>query len=362
MMTNQKKEKNSDKLTFDRIQKISKSMEGRCNIKSNNNNSLDDEDKKVVLNIFEEVYSVDAINSIFGKMLSEKPQITNKLVALKSQTNDPSVDEDVDKEIKELNDFSNLINEINSDSEMINNISINIRKITESYFGFNKDDKDCENSILIMGLIKALLTVSNSTQFSEKVKHKMITLIFKGIMQIHLNDESKPSQPQSGGEDEKSTYKKIQQFLSQKGSDIWGKTQKNHNTFLVAKIYEKINPQKLSTDIVTCIVLFGPFFLFLVPELIYTGAKFFKITRLPQLFIIGLAKATLFSGYCLFKLLTFPFKGIGNKIGNWVNERTERKKRKKADKLMLLANQHEEENQYEEENPEPGYINIGQNP
>jgi hypothetical protein len=276
MMTNQGKQTKSDPLTLDRIDKISKSMEVRCNdsdeIKSSLvSNPLSSEDKELVSNIFKKIYSVKGINSILGKMLSEQKQITDKLVLSKSQTNDPSVA----NEIKDLKEFSNLINEIHSDSGMVANISINIKKMIDSYFGL-EDNEDCENSVSIMGLLKALkalLTVPNSKQLTQEVKNKMIGLILESIMQIDLNDKSKvPSSQssqssQSGGVKE-SRYKKFKNFLTNINDNFIKET-------FVYQAYTKLtdktsNPAYIVLKILGCIPFLGGA---LSVDLLWKGAK-----------------------------------------------------------------------------------------
>jgi hypothetical protein len=317
MMTNQKREKPSDQLTLDRIDKISKSMEVRCNdsdeIKSSLvSNPLSSEDKELVSNIFEEIYSVKGINSILGKMLSEQKQITDKLVLSKSQTNDPSVA----NEIKDLTEFSNLINEIHSDSGMVANISINIKKMIDSYFGL-EDNEDCENSVSIMGLLKALkalLTVPNSKQLTQEVKNKMIVLILESIMQIDLNDKPKVPSSQSGqsGGAKESRYKKFKNFLTNINDNFIKKT-------FVYKAYTKLtdktsNPAYIVLKILGCI----PFIGFALSGDLLKGV--FRGT------FIGIPKViwnTIISPYTLTKLyLNYQKKKKEEELRNAVNTAT----------------------------------------
>ena len=388
-------------LTPERIQRISKAMDGRCDVKSNNNSvSLKDNDKKVALDIVESVYSVDSIKSIFKTMVSEKEKIQPKLDSLKQTTNDPSVV----TEITELEEFADMVEEITFDSEMINNISYDIRKIGLSYFGFSKDNKGCQDSIIMMGFIKALITIINPhnkfTHVSKEVKQKILKLIFSGIITNNFNEQIN----QSGGRNiydyddnddnygnkrnnnkQMSTFEKIDKFFEKTANDILDK-----DSMITSRIYsfleKKINPQNVLTKLMTMIGLGIPILPFYIINLgvfiLDVLSDFFIDIRLLSgigYVVSSIPRGLLWTGYGIFKL----FKLAGGKIGKWWKERKERKKTKKEVELMklhrkIMANnaeikarkqaeeaEREARRQAEEErrrnNEAAGYVNVDPN-
>jgi hypothetical protein len=347
---------NIHELTPERIQRISRAMEGRCDVKSNNNSVLlIDEDKKVVLDILESVYSVDSIKSIFETMCYEKEKIQPHLDSLKQNTNDQSVI----KDIKDLQNFADMVNEITVDTQMINDISYDIRKIGLSYFGFSKDNKSCQDSIIMMGYIKTLIAMLNPhNKFTHGFKNRIINLILKGIM---ANNLSKNVTVQVGGG--KTSYEKMQYILTQTMTSI-DNIEKFSSIKAAEKFYKNIiNPQNILTKILSVIgtvILFSPLILF--------KTLFESILWLPYLVGITLPasilKGLLFCGNWLFKKLTYPFKGLSNSISDWWTERKTKKLAKKEEKerKKAEANEARRRDEANEARRMGEYININATP
>ena len=129
-------------LTPERIQRISRAMEGRCDVTSNNNigNSLSEEDKDIVANIIDSVYSVNNMKEIIGQLSKEHLKLVDAIALQKSKNSFNS-----DEEIKLENDVNTMadILSISQEEDIIKNLSYDIKQIIKSYFGFNDNNNDC---------------------------------------------------------------------------------------------------------------------------------------------------------------------------------------------------------------------------
>jgi len=156
-------------LTPEEINKISKSMEHRCdNSKNNlNSNKLNASEKKAVENIIKWVYSAENIKKIFEKIIK------------KVETLIPN------EENKEnLSEFKDDLENLTKNQEDLEKLQYNIERITMSYYGLdNSTEEECYKNVQLMGLIKALAIVQklkiNPNQISsitEKIIQKISQL------------------------------------------------------------------------------------------------------------------------------------------------------------------------------------------
>ena len=154
-------------LTPEEINKISKSMEHRCNNSKNNLNSnkLNPSQKKAVENIIKWVYSAENIKKIFEKIIK------------KVETLIPNEENE-----ENLNEFKDDLEILTKNPEDLKKLQYNIERITMSYYGLdNSTEEECNKNVQLMGLIKALAVVQkiNSNQISsitEKIIQKISEL------------------------------------------------------------------------------------------------------------------------------------------------------------------------------------------
>ena len=200
---NKSTKKKENELKPEEIDEISKSMEHRCDNSSYKNNvSLETQTK--VKNIIEWVYSPENIKKTLEKLQKDTTDTIEQL----SNTTEKTTE--IIELIDDFTKMNNNLEQLNENPSIFDGLSYNIKKITSSYFGYNNDN--CEESIKLMGLIKALSAIIKLYQKSQ-LSHSNIDQIIQKVLGNINPQTQQGGYPKYYGNDV-STYEKIQKLLS----------------------------------------------------------------------------------------------------------------------------------------------------
>jgi len=341
-------------LTPERIQRISRAMEGRCDVTSNNNigNSLSEEDKDIVANIIDSVYSVNNMKEIIGQLSKEHLKLVDAIALQKSKNSFNS-----DEEIKLENDVNTMadILSISQEEDIIKNLSYDIKQIIKSYFGFNDNNNDCRESIMLIGLIKSLFAISNSKNIkqilSESTFKELVDKITYLIIHYDAIYKSLQTPVQFGGRNGRTKLGAIHHSIIKKllNSDLLIMSLKNDYSFgldvfatILSKPYNLISPSNLFTKIMTGVFVGATLIIPAAAAGITAGIGL----HIAGAIYIGVAIIThiLFRVSQFINWITSPLQRVGEKFGNWWKERKEKKKTKKEAELMKLYSEIMEKN------------------